>query len=136
MSIETKFLRRWRNKKKEKIGKNLMSITRKQYNKYLMILKGAWDKKTVWTSQEYNVTRRFDLFTDGQEEKLVKKWRLQDSGSVRVYIADEDLFDIIKTVHLNHGHAGINRIQNITRQLYANVTSEAIKILYFPLSSL
>ncbi|GAB1609179.1 Hypothetical predicted protein, partial [Argonauta hians] len=128
MMAEEEFLRTWRVKKKEKVGKNIVSMTKEQYNKYMLILKGAWDKKTAWTGEEYNVTRRFDLFTDEQGTKLVKKRTEKDPESVRPYIADEDLYRALKIVHLTHAHAGINRMQNITRQLYANVTAEAIKI--------
>ena len=63
-------------------------------------------KKSV---EQYNASKRFDVLSIGDVEKLVKKRKTKDEPSL-YFTPNEEQYSKIKEHHVQQGHGGINKI--------------------------
>ena len=63
----------------------------------------------------------------GDAEKLIKK-QSSSSTSTLYFVHVEEMFDIIKRIHIATGHGGRDKMLKVIVQKYANITSQAVEL--------
>ena len=68
------------------------------------------------------MANRYEVFCVNSDSKLRKK------GTLKRYLANDELFDAIHTAHLSAGHGARDITHNKTNKSFANVTKEIIQL--------
>src|SRR5579872_14599 len=81
---------------------------------------------TSKTWRQYNILKRYQILLCGDVEKLIRKRK--DDGDVVYFAHNDDLFDIIKRVHVTSGHGGRDKMMKVLSVKYANITREVVEL--------
>jgi hypothetical protein len=82
---------------------------------------------TSKTWRQYYLLKRYQILICGDVEKLIRKKK--DEGDDVVYFAhNDDIFDIIKRVHVSTGHGGRDKMMKVLSVKYANITREVVEM--------
>lgn len=125
------------NKLYEILGKkrddNNFFITPEKYQEIINRIKQTKFKQRKETS-DYRCLARYDILVVDEKEKLIKPLNEQNS-TILFYLMTTELFDILHEVHISIGHGGRNRMDQVLKNKYCNVTKETI-MLYVSLCKL
>ena len=128
VSKQQLFLQAWEELLSSKKGNNV-SLSLQRYQEVLEELKVAKAKKGGTSDAEYRLLQRFEMVTIGDSEFLIRKNKKNNKkDDILYYVANEHLFEKIQTIHLNHGHGGINKMMQHVNEKYYNITTEAVKL--------
>ena len=128
VSKQQVFLQAWEELLSSKKGNNV-SLSLQRYQEVIEELKVAKSKKGGTSDAEYRLLQRFEMVTIGDSEFLIRKNKKNNKkGDMLYYVANEHLFEKIQTIHLNHGHGGINKMMQHVNEKYYNITTEAVKL--------
>ena len=79
------------------------------------------------TWRQYYILKRYHVLLCGDVEKLIRKRK--DDANENVYFAHNDeMFDIIKRVHISTGHGGRDKMMKVLSAKYANITREVVEL--------
>jgi len=82
---------------------------------------------TSKTWRQYYILKRYQILMCRDVEKLIRKKK--DEGDEVVYFAhNDDMFDIIKRVHVSTGHDGRDKMMKVLSVKYANITREVVEL--------
>lgn len=97
-------------------------ITRDTYDKLVEEVEEA-KSATRKTPLHYRRLKRFDVLETDGTKRLVSK-----GNSAKLYLAAEEVFDVIEGAHIAAKHGGRDRLKTITSKDYANITVEMINM--------
>jgi hypothetical protein len=106
--------------------KNCVSLSRVKYNS---IIKDVSSSKSSASKKprDYWLLQHYDVLFVGNNEKLIVP--LKDNHSdVSYYVFDEELFDILQSVHTSIGHGGRDRMLKECNHKYKNITRSDVEI--------
>ena len=106
---------------------NLNYITDDQYAQFLKDVKAAKTKTTAKTSVDKRRLKRFAVCTIQGTDKLIAPVESEDA-TMQFFVTVEELYDVIRTAHLQSGHKGKNVMHPQLSKKYANVPREAVQI--------
>ena len=98
-----------------------------KYWQQLDLVKNARSKGGKKSVEEYNASKRFDMLSIGDVEKLVKKRKTEDEP-ILYFIPSEELYSKIQEIHVQQGHGGINKMMAHLKKRYANITQRAVQL--------
>lgn len=79
------------------------------------------------TFEDYKLLTNYDVLLINGREKLVKP--IDESNScIKFYVATNELFGVLHTMHLLFNHAGRDVMDNEIKTKYCNVSKEVIKL--------
>src|SRR6185436_20945030 len=82
---------------------------------------------TSKTWRQYYILKRYQILLCVDVEKLIRKRK--DYGDDVVYFAhNDDLFDIIKRVHVTTGHGDRDKVMKVLSVKYANITRDVVEL--------
>jgi hypothetical protein len=82
---------------------------------------------TSKTWRQYYILKRYQILLCGDVEKIIRKKK--DEGDEVIYFAhNDDIFDIIKRVHVSTGHGGRDKMMKVLSVKYANITREVLEL--------
>ena len=76
---------------------------------------------------DYALLKRFDVVRVSNVAKLIYPVS-EGHATIKYYVTNDELFDIIHAAHIRIGHGGRNRMIKETQLKYKNVTTECIMI--------
>jgi hypothetical protein len=105
---------------------NSGSMTQEKYNsiiKELKIAKRLESKKPrdFWLRQTY------DILVVQNKEKLIVPIK-EATSDIIYYVVDEEIFDILQSIHVSIGQGGRDRMLRETRKKYKNITQNEVKL--------
>lgn len=109
--------------KRKKTNANL--ITRENYQEFINEVKGIrnkWDKNF----DDFKILAHYDILEVNGREKLIMP--MDGVNSVRFYVATDELFGVLHTMHLLYNHADKEVMDREIKTKYCNVSKEIIKI--------
>ena len=121
------FLAKWLEIVSAKKNNNHNSFSTKRYQEIITELKIAKVKTSQRSHAEFNLMRRFQLVTIGERDFLIRKDK-DDPSKIRYYVADENIYEKINSIHLQKGHAGRDKLTKHVKDDYYNITIEAINL--------
>lgn len=108
--------------------KKSVLISKEEYFNLIEEVKGAGNiAGTSKTGRQYYILKRYQVLLCGDVEKLIRK-RSNDSEDVVYFAHNDDLFDIIKRVHVTSGHGGRDKMMKVLSVKYANLTREVVEL--------
>ena len=75
---------------------------------------------------DYYLLKHFEILRVGNEDRLIKK-RKSDESDFKFIIAQEEIYDAVKTAHLHVGHGGEKKTFAEVKNKWANLTLECCK---------
>lgn len=108
-------------------SENCSNLSYKRYQQIVeqVCLAKAQSRKT---SLDYRRVKRYDVILDANK---IKRLVVPDSlanNKVVYYAYNEQMFDIIHDCHMRCNHGGRNRIEEMVKLKYKNITREAIMV--------
>ncbi|RDD36129.1 SCAN domain-containing protein 3 [Trichoplax sp. H2] len=104
------------------------SLTRNKYNMIANRLQQlVADKLQAKSSYDYHILKRYEVrlvSNDSQDNSL----KLFIKGTNKQFVAIEDIFDIIHSIHIQANHGGRNKMNGILAKQYANITRKHLLI--------
>lgn len=79
------------------------------------------------TWRQYYLLKRYQILLCGDVEKLIRK-RKDDGDDIIYFAHNDDLYDIIKRVHVTTGHGGRDKMMKVLSVKYANITREVVEL--------
>jgi len=77
--------------------------------------------------KDYRNIRKYDVILINDKERLVKAMN-HDNDSIRYFVQNEELFNILHSTHIAIGHGGRDRMMTEINLKYCNITKETIMI--------
>ena len=111
------FLAKWLEIVSAKKNNNHNSFSTKRYQEIITELKIAKVKTSQRSHAEFNLMRRFQLVTIGERDFLIRKDK-DDPSKIRYYVADENIYEKIHSIHLEKGHAGRDKLTKHVKDNY------------------
>lgn len=105
---------------------NSFYFNNEQYQEMLESVKLAKNAKTKSTLQ-YRRLKRFDICSVRGIEKLIARVSSGES-SIKYYVTNDEMFDILHDAHLAIGHGGKHRMESECKKKYKNITQDVIKL--------
>ena len=107
-------------------GNKRVLIPKEDYCKTISELKevSSCSKKT---SHQYYLLKKYEILKCGDVEKLIRKRQDQDETPV-YFVMIEEIFDVIKRVHLLTAHGGKDKMVKEVNKKYANVAQESLSL--------
>jgi len=105
---------------------NSFYFNNEQYQEMLESVKLAKNAKNKSTLQ-YRRLKRFDICSIRGIEKLISGVSSGES-SIKYYVTNDEMFDILHDAHLAIGHGGKHRMESECKKKYKNVTQDVIKL--------
>ena len=101
-------------------------LTKDEYFALIHEVKEAQDAESKNRRQFY-VLGRYQILQCGVIAKLIKR-RSEGSTDTLYFVHNDELFDIIKQVHISTGHGGRDKMQKVIFEKYANITRAVIEL--------
>lgn len=124
--MKTEFNRRLKLLYSEK-NANSTFLSEIKYMELINKIKEIKSKTTAKTGTEYKALKKYDVMMVGEVEKLVVPI-LPTSNSIKYYVYNEEIFEIINAIHFNIGHGGRNKMIYEINLKYKNITREIIML--------
>ena len=105
-------------KNKEKANRLLM--TRDEYHIILDEVKEAAATSATKTQHQRHLLRRYEILTCGQVSKLVLK-RKDETEEPKHFIFVEEMYDVLKRIHVVTGRGGRDKMLKEAGKKYANI---------------
>lgn len=77
--------------------------------------------------KDYRNIRKYDVILINDKERLIKAMN-HDNDSIRYFVKNEELFNILHSTHIAIGHGGRDRMMAEIKLKYCNITKETIMI--------
>ena len=108
--VEQQFFDIWLSSLDDK-NKNNTSLSAEKYRQQLnlYLVKQARSNDGNKSVEQYNASKRFNVLSIGDVEKLVKERKTEDEP-ILYFTSKEELYSKIKEHHVQQGHGGINKM--------------------------
>lgn len=107
---------------------NSVSMNRNKYNEIIKKVKLLTENKSK-KGNDYKFLKRYDIIEIDGELKLINpSTKNGPTDSIKYFVYDEELFDILQKVHLSNGHAGRDRMMKVLKSQYQNVTYRDVQL--------
>ncbi|MGI4816715.1 MAG: hypothetical protein ACRYE7_01895 [Janthinobacterium lividum] len=108
---------------------NKASLTNVEYRDRLIQVRRLKDESRTApiSAKDQKVLNRYDIVFKGGREWLAKRQVGEDTFNLRVFVADEELFDVLHEAHLESNHGTEEHMLNKIRKMYCNVTRQAVQ---------
>jgi Integrase zinc binding domain len=105
---------------------NSVFLSSEKYNK---IIKEVQQSKVSNSKKprDYWILKTYDVLIVQNKAKLIVPVR-EATSDIIYYVTDEELFDILHSIHISVGHGGRDRMLKETKKKYKNITQADIKI--------
>lgn len=124
MKIEfSKKLEKLINRKR---NNSIYLITRIEYQNLIKEVKAIM-QKTNKSFEDYKMLSNYDILTVCNKERLIMP-RNEINVGIKFYVATDELFGVLHTIHLLFRHADKNEMDTEIKTKYCNVSKEVIKI--------
>ncbi|XP_022161849.1 KRAB-A domain-containing protein 2-like [Myzus persicae] len=109
---------------------NKKSLSRGEYQDRIAIVRQLKEhlktgRGTV-SARNLRLLHKFNVIMKGGSEWLVKPSPLVDSDKLRLYVSNDELFDVLHEAHLETNHGTEDQMIHRIRLRYCNVTREAV----------
>lgn len=101
-------------------------LKEEKYYELVNDVEGA-KKAAKKSCKDYRRIKRFDVLTINETKKLIVP-TTKTKGEIIYYVHENEIFDILHSVHLNTGHGGRNRMENSLKSKYKNISRDIIMI--------
>ena len=116
-----------RSEAKEKQRTNSVNISDARYEEIVSQVLQAKSKTSNKQPAEYRLLKRFDLLCVQGVQKLISPVTASQGGeTIRYFVKDSEIFDVLHESHLSIGHKGRDAMDNLIKQRYVNVTQADI----------
>ena len=122
----TRFYEQLVERKEQKKGKNVVSLSKTEYDSIVKKLKDI-RAGTIKPSESdrYNM-KRFSVMECEIQGRIIS--RLYKPNTMIKYVCDEELFDEIHEIHITKGHGGRDILKAAVKERFANITQEVLMI--------
>lgn len=127
---QEEFYRRVHELLGNKTGQNAFILTAARYSRLLQQVKDA-KMKTKKEPADYRRVKRYDIISTPKGERLAMA-NVEGKKTRQLFVAMEDIYDIIREYHLKMNHAGRTRLMYAIKPKYKNITTEIV-MLYLSL---
>lgn len=107
---------------------NSCSITNEENYEQIVKEVMAAKNKTKKTSLDYRRLKRYDILTVGTITKLIVPLHRSNNNEVKYFVHNDEIFDILKTAHIETGHGGLHKVHEVVKYKYANISREIIRL--------
>ena len=116
----TRFYEQLVERKEQKKGKNVVSLSKTEYDSIVQKLKDI-RAGTIkpYESDRYNM-KRFSVMECEIQGRIIS--RLYKPNTMIKYVCDEELFDEIHEIHITKGHGGRDILKAAVKERFANIT--------------
>lgn len=104
---------------------NAHLITRENYNEFINEVKELQNKRDK-KFDDFKILTHYDVLEVNGRERLIMP--VDGVNSVKFYVATDELFGVLHTMHLLYDHADKDVMDREIKTKYCNVSKEAIKI--------
>lgn len=110
------------------VKKNSVIIaTVEKYNKLIAEVEIA-KTNVVKTAIDLRRLHRYDVLLVKGEKKLIQRKVDENDNTIKYFVYNRELFDIIHKAHIQTGHGGRNILEKKIQESYLNVTRKIIMI--------
>lgn len=115
-------LQRLMNRKKNNSVYLMTEDRYEDFMKEIQKIKSKWRKNY----DDYKLLANYDILEVNGKDRLIK--RKDESGSVKFYVATNELFGVLHTMHLLFHHADKDTMDTEIKSKYCNISKEVIKV--------
>lgn len=97
-------------------------------DRYEDFMKEIKEIKSKWRKNydDYKLLANYDILEVNGKERLIKP--KDESGSIKFYVATNELFGVLHTMHLLFNHADKDAMDTEIKSKYCNISKEVIKV--------
>lgn len=122
--VDLKFYEKFNTLLSEKNSNNVF-LSKVKYNQVLTEVKRLKSGAKL-KPNDYKLLKRYDIMNVSNIDKLIVP--VTDPNTIKYYVYNEELYNIIHDVHLQTGHGGRNRMEHELNAKYKNITRECLMI--------
>lgn len=98
------------------VKQNSVLITSVQKYDQLICEVERAQKNLVKTSTDLRRINRYDVLLLAGEKKLIEKRTDDADNTIRYFVHNDELFDVIHKVHIQSGHGGRNKLEKKSKK--------------------